>query len=294
LKTVSIEGYTPRRDEDLAFMFNAIAGDYFRTLHIPIEAGRAFNDHDDETGGRVVIVNDTLARRFWGGAEQAIGRRITTGDGAWRTIVGVAQDIKYVKINETPRPYFYLPFFQSYRTAAELNTRGASAPDALAARAREQVAALDADLPVLYAKPLTERIAGTRIIFKLTAMMLLIFGTTGLMLAGLGTYGLVSYTVRQSTHEIGIRLALGASAFSVVRGFLSRGLRLGAIGAVIGIVVALAGGRLIESALFGVSATDPGSFTRALAIVLGGVLLATLVPAWRASRTDPLRALRRS
>jgi ABC-type antimicrobial peptide transport system permease subunit len=111
-------------------------------------------------------------------------------------------------------------------------------------------------------------------------------------LAAMGTYGLVSYTVKQSTHEIGIRMALGASGVSVVRGFLARGLRLGAVGAVLGVVAALAVGRLVGSVLFGVSPTDAASFARALAIVLGTVVAATIVPAWRAARTNPLRALR--
>ncbi len=122
--------------------------------------------------------------------------------------------------------------------------------------------------------------------------MLFVFGVAGMALAALGTYGLVSYTVKQSTHEIGIRMALGASGLSVVREFLGRGLRLGAMGAGIGIVSALALSRFLQGALFGVSATDGTSFVSALAIVLGGVVFATLVPAWRAARTDPLQALR--
>ena len=111
-------------------------------------------------------------------------------------------------------------------------------------------------------------------------------------LAALGTYGLVSYTVKQSTHEIGIRMALGASGSNVVRAFVGRGLRLGAIGAAIGLIAALALTRLLASTLFGVSATDVRSFGTALAMVLGGVMVATLVPAWRAARTNPLSALR--
>jgi ABC-type transport system, involved in lipoprotein release, permease component len=114
----------------------------------------------------------------------------------------------------------------------------------------------------------------------------------GIALAAMGTYGLVSYAVKQSTHEIGIRMALGASGRSIVLGFLARGLRLGAIGAALGIVAALGATRLLGSVLFGVSATDPISFVRALAIVLGGVVIATIVPAWRAARTNPLSALR--
>lgn len=122
--------------------------------------------------------------------------------------------------------------------------------------------------------------------------MLFVFGIAGMALAALGTYGLVSYTVKQSTHEIGIRMALGAPRLSVVRGFLGRGLRLGAIGAGIGVVAALLLTRFLQTVLFGVSATDAASFAGALAIVLSGVVLATLIPASRAARTDPMIALR--
>jgi putative ABC transport system permease protein len=122
--------------------------------------------------------------------------------------------------------------------------------------------------------------------------MLFVFGAAGMALAAIGTYGLVSYLVKQSTHEIGIRMALGATGRSIVLAFLTRGLRLGAIGAAVGIVAAFGVSRLLGSVLFGVSATDAVAFARALAIVVGGVVLATIVPAWRAARTNPLTALR--
>jgi putative ABC transport system permease protein len=152
--------------------------------------------------------------------------------------------------------------------------------------------ALDANLPIEYARTLARRMNGALMLFNLTAMMLFLFGVAGMALAAMGTYGLVSYTVRQSTHEIGIRMALGASRLSIMRVFLGRGLRLGAVGASLGVVAALALTRVLGSALYGVSATDPVSFTRALVVVLGGVIGATLVPAWRAARTNPLTALR--
>ncbi len=312
---VAIEGYEPRRGEDLAFLSNTVGPDYFRTLRINLVGGRAFEDRDDETAAPVAIVNDTLAQTFWGGATHAIGKRIRVGAGDWRTVIGVAADVKYLRINEAPRPYVYLPLLQSYRSSMVLHTRGPStlrqaqgrpepgrrttllgagpgAVDGLVDQTRAHVAALDGDLPILYARPLAEAISGALILFNLTATMLFIFGTAGMALAAMGTYGLVSYTVKQSAHEIGIRMALGASGLSVVRGFLARGLRLGAVGAALGIVAAFGVSRLLGSVLFGVSATDGTSFARALAVVLGGVIVATIVPAWRAARTSPLSALR--
>jgi len=133
---------------------------------------------------------------------------------------------------------------------------------------------------------------GALILFDLTAAMLFVFGVAGMALAALGTYGLVSYAVRQSTHEIGIRLALGATSASVVRRCLGGGLRLGAFGAALGLIAAPGLGRLLGRVLYGVSPTDPVSFARALAIVLATVVAATVVPAWRAARTNPLGALR--
>jgi len=291
-RRVAIDGYQPRRGEDLSFMWNSVASDYFRTLHIPVMAGREFEDRDDETAAHVAIVNQTLAQRFWGGAPGAIGKRIRVGDGDWRSVVGVVADVKYARINENPHPYLYLPFMQSYRSSMTLHTRGSAAVTTLVDRARARVAALDADLPILRARPMVDTTRGAMMLFDLTATMLFIFGAAGMGLAAMGTYGLVSYTVKQSTHEIGIRMALGASGLSVVRGFLGRGLRLGAVGTVIGLAAALGVSKLLTSVLFGVSATDAVTFARALALVLGVVIVATVVPAWRAARTDPLTALR--
>jgi predicted permease len=289
---VEIEGHVPRRGEDLAFLYNSVGPGYFRTLRIPLLAGRAFEDQDDETAAPVAVVNETLARTFWGGAAGALGKRLRVAGGGWRTVIGVAADLKYLRIDEEPRPYVYLPFPQSYRSAMVLHIRGPAPVHEMVDQARARVAALDADMPVLYARPLTEVVAGALILFDLMASMLFVFGVVGMALAATGTYGLVSYAVQQSTHEVGIRMALGASGRAVVYGFLGRGLRLGALGAALGIAAALASSRLLGGVLFGVSAIDPTSFARALAIVLGSVAVATVLPALRAARTDPLSALR--
>ena len=291
---VAIDGYELRRNEDLSMLTNVVGPEYFRTLRIPLAAGREFDDHDDGTLAPVAVVNRTFAEKFWGSTANAVGRRVRVAEGEWRTVVGVSADVKYIRINEAPRPYIYLPFLQAYRPAMVLHTRGSasSSVDALVEHAREAVATLDPDLPVVSARSLADETRGALIFYSFMSSMLFLFGTAGIALAALGTYGLVSYTVKQSTHEIGIRMALGASGFAVVRGFLGRGLRLGAIGAVLGTLAALGVGRLLRNVTFGVSPTDGLSFAQALAIVLTAVLAATLVPAYRASRTDPLKALR--
>jgi putative ABC transport system permease protein len=289
---VTIDGYTPRRDQDLSFEINTIGSDYFRTLRIPLLSGRAFEDRDDEAAARVAVVNHTLARRFWNGAANAIGKRIRVGTTDWRTVIGVAADVKYAQINEAPRPYVYVPFLQSYRASMTLHTRGAAPVAVLVDQAVARITALDPELPLIHAESLAEETRGATIILEFMSASLFIFGASGMLLAAMGIYGLVSYTVKQSTHEIGIRMALGASGRSIVREFLARGLRLGGVGVVLGVGTALGVSRLLESVLFGVSTTDAVAFARAVSIVLGGVILATIVPAWRASRTDPLRALR--
>src|SRR5262249_16596382 len=160
-----------------------------------------------------------------------------------------------------------------------LHTRGSVPVERLIDRARGYVAAIDAELPVQSARSLADHLRGAFIFYELTATMLFVFGVSGMALAGLGTYGLVSYIVKQSTHEIGIRMALGASGSSVVRRFLSRGLRLGAIGAAIGVVAAVGLGGLLQNVLYGVSATDAPSFARALAGVISGLVVATILSA---------------
>jgi predicted permease len=289
---VAIEGYVPRRGEDLSFMSNTITSGYFETLRIPVVAGRAIDDGDDEAAAPVAMVNTTMAQRFWGSAAQAVGKRMRVADGQWRTVIGVAADVKYLRVDEAPTSYFYVPLFQYYRPGMTLHTRGTGPVDDLVAQARATVAATDPDLPILFARPLEREKNGALFLFRFTALMLLIFGMAGMALAAMGTYGLVSYIVKQSAHEIGIRIALGASGRSIVRRFVARGLRLAAIGAAIGIVAAFGLGRLLGGVLFGVSPTDGVSFARALAVVLGVVVLATIVPAWRASRTNPIAALR--
>jgi predicted permease len=289
---VAIEGYEPRRGEDLLFMSNAVGPDYFRTLRIGIVAGRPFEARDDLGAAPVIVVNNTLAQRFWGSAANALDKRVRVAEGEWRTVIGVAADVKYSKITDGPRPYFYLPFLQSYRPNMMLHTRGAAPVDVLVNAASARAVALDGDLPILFARPLTEQIAGALLFLNLTATMLFLFGAAGMALAALGTYGLVSYTVKQSTHEIGLRMALGATSASIVRRFVSRGLRLGSIGVVFGMLAAVAAARLLGNVLFGVSPTDIVSFARALVIVFGGVVAATIIPAWRAAKTDPLSALR--
>ena len=289
---VTIDGYIPRRDEDLTFLSNIVAPDYFRTLKIRLIAGREFESRDDALAMPVAIVNETLARRYWGGGTEAIGKRVRVASDEWRTIIGVAQDVKYSRVTEAPRPYVYLPFFQTYQPTMMLHARGFASVAPLIERLRAHVQALDPDLPMFETRLLSDQARATLTILAMAADGLFIFGAAGMALAAMGIYGLVSYAVKQSTHEIGIRMALGAQTVDVVWHFLRRGLRLGGIGVIVGTVSALVLTRLVGSVLYGVSATDPVSFAGAVAVVVGAVVVATVIPAWRAARTPPLKALR--
>ena len=291
-RQVVIDGYATGVGEDLAFLTNVVAPEYFRTLTIGLLAGREFESRDDAAAPPVAIVNETLARRFWSDPSVAIGQRLRVGTDGWRTVIGVARDIKYSRITERPRPYVYLPLLQTYQSSMVLHVRGPAGAATTIDRVRAHLQALDPDLPLLEAKTLGELARATLVFLEVTAAGLFLFGVAGMALAGMGLYGLVSYTVRQSTQEIGVRMALGAQSGGVIWHFLRRGLWLGGIGAAIGGVAALASTRLLGSVLYGVDSTDPASFAGALAVVVGGVLVATIVPAWRAARTDPLRALR--
>jgi predicted permease len=287
-----IEGWDARKGEDMRFLLNTVSPDYFNTLRIPLVTGRDFARTDESESLPVAIVNETMSRRFWAEPNQALGKRIRVGRGQWRTIVGVARDIKYARVNEDPRPHVYLPMGQNYLSSLTIHVRSQDAEAQLLARLRSTVQALDPNLPILDVTMLREQTRTALSIFTMAASTLMTFGVFAMILTALGTYGLVSYAARQSTHEIGIRIAIGADRGHLLRRFLARGLRLGAAGAVCGLVIAFVVARLLTSLLYGVSATDPVSFTAALAVVMTIVLVASLIPAWRASRTDPIAALR--
>jgi predicted permease len=291
-RLVQLERYDARRDEDLIFLFNIVSPDYFRTLRIKLLAGRDFDRRDDLSGQSVAIVNDTMARRFFQSPEAAIGKRLRLSEGAWRTIVGVARDVKYARVTEDPRPHVYLPFLQVYNSAMTLHVRSAGSSPRLVEQVRDRLHALDPELPVLDAQLLADQAEVALSVFQTAAGILLMIGVIATVLAALGIYGLVSYSVKESTHEIGIRMAIGARPGDIVRRFLGRGFRLALVGTACGLVVSLAVTRALGSLLYGVSATDAVSFVAASTMVLAVALVASLIPSWRAARTDPIAALR--
>lgn len=286
---LEVEGYTPAPGEEMEFGVNAVGDDYFRTLGVPLVRGRAFDRRDAEGTAPVAIVNQTFARRFWPGADP-IGRRIVIGDVS-REVVGVARDAKYGSLSEAAQPHYYLPWAQAFEPDMVLQVRTTGDPRALLASLAAVARGLDPDLPV---EPITidEYLGLALLPQRLGAIVLGAFGATGLLLAGLGLYGVMAYAVTQRRAEIGIRLALGATGAQVRRLIVGRGLGLTALGLALGLVGALAGGRVLSGFLLGVRAADPLVLAAAAALFACVALAASWVPAWRAGRTDPAISLR--
>jgi macrolide transport system ATP-binding/permease protein len=287
---VKPDGYEERDDESASVALNTVTPGYFQTLRIPVLAGREFTERDNDSADRVAVVNETFARRFWGTPAAAIGKRFDAN--GWRTIVGVARDMKYARLDESPRPYFYVPFAQAYASGLTLQVRGSEPAAAVLERMRAHVHAVDPDMPIVASGVLADQMRSAVSIYETVARVLSMIGMFATGLVALGIYGLVAYTVQQSAHDIGIRSALGARPADITRRFLASGARLGVIGVVLGILAAFAVTRLMAALLYGVSATDALSFVAASMLVLFVTLGASFVPAWRASRGDPLRALR--
>jgi len=240
-----------------------------------------------------VVINATLASLLWKG-EEPLGKRISlTGpSGPFLQVVGVARDGKYRSLGDSPRPYVYQPLLQSYDPKMTLLVRTTGEPQSVTALVRQQIRALDPNLPVTDVKTLRDQLDFSLFPSRVAALTLAGFGILALVLAAIGIYGVVSYSVAQRTHEIGIRMALGAKEINVLRLVIREGLFVITVGLVVGLSLAFAATRLIEGFLYGVAPTDPITFL-AVPVMLGVVaLLASYFPARRATKVDPLRALR--
>jgi putative ABC transport system permease protein len=269
-----------------------VSPEFFATLAIRIVAGRNFGATDIPTSERVAIVSETLARRYFGGAAAAIGRALQTGDGpdTRRTIVGVAADIKIRSLTEAPRTMMYEPVSQLSSRHVTLVARSPR-PD-LPRVMSGALRSLNAAVPVMGAMSYDDFIGITLLPQRLAAVVSTLLGFAGLLLAVIGVYGIVAYSVTQRTREIGIRIAIGATSSNVIASMAASGLRLVAIGIGAGLLLSLAGTRVMSGFLLGVSPTDPIVFV-AITAGLGAIaLIACIAPAGRAARVDPLTALR--
>lgn len=285
------EGFLPRGPEDIRVHHTSVAPGYFDLLKTPLLQGRDFTLADDAAAPPVMIVNQAFATRYFGNAT-AIGRRVQVRS-KWHTIVGVVKDSRYFSFTDAPQPHFYRPFRQAYRTGQQLIffVRTNGDPESAIASLRANAAAVDSTASGFLAATLWDYNALLLLPMKLATNLLTVLGAIAFLLAGVGLHGVISYTVSQRTRELGIRMALGAGANQLLALVLKQGLLLSGGGILLGLLLSAATMRLIANLLTGVTPFDPITFLAASAFLLAVTALATYLPARRATRIEPLRAL---
>jgi predicted permease len=290
---ISIQGYMPKPDEEMRIHGTQVYPNSFATLGISLLSGRDFSLQDNPQSQRVAVINDTMARHFFGG-ENPIGRRFSLRSGAEIEIIGVAKDVKYESLREANRPMFYLPFAQmnTGRGQMTLVVRTVDEPATLAAAIQREARALDPVMPMFEVETLAAQLDASLAQERLVATLSSVFGLLALLLACIGLYGVMAYDVARRTREIGVRMALGASARRVVWMTLGETLRLAGIGVVIGLGASLAATRWVKSLLFGLQPHDPLTIGLAVLVLLAVAAVAGYLPARRAARVDPMVALR--
>jgi putative ABC transport system permease protein len=272
--------------------YTTVTTDFFRTLQIPLLKGRQFTERDTKDAPGVIIINDILARRCWPN-EDPIGKRFTVGfEKSPREIVGVVGSIKQTTLDAQARPAMYMPHLQSPNSGLTVIVRTTGEPLAIAAAVREQVRALDKDVPVSHVRTM-EEVFGTSVAQPRFSMLMVgLFAALALVLAVVGIYGVMAYSVSRRAHEIGVRMALGARTSQVLKLVLKEGMTLTLVGIAIGLFGAFALTRVIATLLFGVSTRDPITFVGVSTFLAAVALVACYIPARRATKVDPLVALR--
>ena len=287
---IAVDGYQPPPEEQPIVQYNEVGPDYFVTMGIPLVAGREFTRADDEKAALVAVVNETMASEYWRGRDP-IGERVQV-KGRWMRVVGVAKNSKYESVRETPKPFFYVPRRQNFSVGAGLYVRTPLSPETMARAVAREVHALDGNLAPYEMITLQEQVDRSTSPQMVAVTLVGVLGGLALLLAAIGLYGVMSYAVSQSTRELGLRMALGADVSNVWRLVMSRGLALVGGGVLLGAAVALGLTRLLGNLLYKVSPRDPVVFGAAFAVMMIAALAACFLPAWRATRTDPARALR--
>jgi predicted permease len=295
--TLDIPGYQTRPDQPApSSAYNVVSADYFDTLSIPIRSGRAINEADGETSAYVAVINEQMAKTFWPGQEP-LGRqfRLSAEPSHTITVVGVAGNTRLRELTGPFSPYFYVPYAQhaDLNSFATLQVRMAGPPSAMIPAIEQAVHRLAPDLPVFDAQPMRRSLDSLNgyLLFRLGAIVAGAMGLLGLALAVIGVYGVVSYAANLRTHEIGVRMALGAQPVDVLRMIFGQGMVIVGLGVALGIAGAMAAGRVVGSFLV-VSARDPVTYVAVSAILIAVALAACFIPARRAMRVDPMVALR--
>jgi macrolide transport system ATP-binding/permease protein len=287
---IAVDGYQTPPEEQPIVEYNEVGPVYFVTMGIPLVSGREFNRADDEKSVPVAIVNETMAAKYWLG-RNPLGERVQV-KGRWMQVVGVAKDSKYQSVRETPKPFFYVPLRQNFASGPGLNIRTRLSPETMTASLTREVHALDRNLALFEVITLQEQVDRSTSPQLVAVTLVGVLGGLALLLTAIGLYGVMSYAVSQGTRELGLRMALGATPSHLLRLVMSRGLALTAAGILGGTAVALASTRLLGYLLYNVSPRDPLSFGSAFLVITVASLAACFLPAWRATRTDPLHSLR--
>ncbi len=286
---IEIDGYQPPPNEQPTVEYVEVTEDYFTTLGIPIVSGREFMRTDNENMPPVAIINETMAAKYWPG-KNPVGQRLKSKD-RWLQIVGITKNSNYRSKTETPVPFFYVPLRQNFRVQNSLLIRTPETPGAMMKAIAREVHALDSNLAPLITERLQDQIDEISYSQRLAVTLVALFGAMALFLAAIGLYAVMSYSVSQGTRELGLRMALGAGVKDLLGLVMSHGLRLTAAGIVIGAVAAVVLTRLMGNLLYKVSPRDPIAFGTAFIILLVVALIACFLPAWRATRIDPVQAL---
>ena len=290
--TIEVDGYAPKNDESMSVMFNQVGPDYFRTMQIPLMLGRDIQLNDDEGSQPAAVINETMARRYWGDRNPIGGRFRFGSDAPWTTVVGVAREVKFRSLADVPRPFAYLPVLQAYHPAMTIHVRTAGDPVSVAPAVREVVQSLDPALPVFAARTLEAHTGAATFQQRMAGSLLSVFGALAVLLAAVGLYGVLAFLVGQRRREIGVRVALGATPSSVFRLVARHGLALTTVGTVIGFLLAFGIAQALSAVLFGVTAYDAPTIAVALAVLGMCAAAACTIPAVRASRVDPVKALK--
>jgi predicted permease len=285
------EGYVRHAHETIEVDRGDVSPGYLNTLRTPLLAGRDFTGQDSEATEPVAIVNQAFADRYWP-AQNALGKRIELWPGHWLTVVGIAANGKYRRLVNEPEPLVLLPIYQNFEGEATLHIRATGNPEALASAVARTVADLNPNLPLFNVITLRTSMGMGSVFQRIAAVFAGSFGLLALILAIVGIYGVVAYTTKQRTHEIGIRIALGASKAAIFRQVIGQGLRLTFVGLLIGVAVSLVLTRFLRGMLFGIATTDWITFASVAALLSLVAALACSIPARRAASVDPMQALR--
>ena len=287
----TIEGQAPAAngEEPRADIRTATPG-YFETMKIALLKGRLIDGHDLQGLPGAMVINETMARRYFGG-EDPIGKVVKNPHGA-ATVVGIVGDVKHYGLDGEPRAELFMPAWQQPLNGMALVVRTASDPKGFIDSIRREILAIDAEQPIYDASTMVDVVSRSVFLPRISMLLLGAFALTALLLAVVGIYGVVSYSVTQRTRELGVRMALGAAAADTLRLVLGRSLRLVAAGTACGLVASLAVTRVMSGLLYDVSPLDPVVFVGVSLLLAGAGLVASLVPARRATRVDPIEALR--